>query len=118
MTEEMDYTPDLYTRVDDEGNETTFELLDAMEVDGVEYFALTPYMGEDPEAALQDSGEVVILKAAVDEAGEEIMMSIEDEAEYEKIGGMFMERLEDMFEFEEEGCDCGCEDHDCDCHLS
>ena len=75
MTKEMeytDYTPDLYTLVDDNGNESTFEMLDAMEVD--------------------------------------------DDAEYEKIGAMFMERLEDMFEFEEE--DCGCGDADCDCHLS
>lgn len=116
MTEELDYTPDLYTLVDDDGNESTFELLDAMEVDGEEYFALTPYFENDGDALLQDSGEVVILKTAIDEAGEEIMMSIEDEEEYERIGKMFMERLEDMFEFEEEGCECG--EPDCDCHLS
>lgn len=119
MTKEMeytDYTPDLYTLVDDNGNESTFEMLDAMEVDGEQYFALTPYFENDAEAALQDSGEVVILKTAIDEEGEEIFVSIDDDAEYERIGAMFMERLEDMFEFEEE--DCGCGDADCDCHLS
>lgn len=113
MTEELDYTPDLYTLEDENGEESTFELLDVMEFEGQEYFALTPYF-ENPEDSLQDSGEVVILKTAIDEAGEEIMMSIEDEDEYEKIGKMFMERLEDMFEFEEEGCDCG--EDCCDCH--
>ena len=76
MTKEMeytDYTPDLYTLVDDNGNESTFEMLDAMEVDGEQYFALTPYFENDAEAALQDSGEVVILKTAIDEEGEEIV---------------------------------------------
>ncbi|MBE6837319.1 MAG: DUF1292 domain-containing protein [Ruminococcus sp.] len=118
MSEEMmDYTPDLYTLIDDDGNETTFELLDAMEVDGEEYFALTPYFGDDAEAVLQDDGEVVILKSAIDEAGEEIMQSIDDEEEYERIGKIFMERLEEVFDFVEEGeCDCG--EPDCDCHLS
>ena len=118
MSEEMmDYTPDLYTLIDDDGNETTFELLDAMEVEGEEYFALTPYFGDDAEAALQDDGEVVILKSAIDEAGEEIMQSIDDEEEYERIGKIFMERLEEMFEFVEEG-ECECGEDGCDCHNS
>ena len=33
MSEEMEYNPDLYTLVDEEGVEQTFELLDVMEVD-------------------------------------------------------------------------------------
>ena len=46
---------------------------------------------------------------------------IEDDDEYEKIGQMFMERIDEMFEFDDEdedddcGCGCGCHDHD---HLS
>ena len=117
MSEEMmDYTPDLYTLVDEDGKESTFEVLDAMEVDGEEYIALTPYFGDDADALLQDDGEVVILKTAIDEEGEAIMQSIDDEEEYERIGRMFMERLEDMFEFEEGECDCG--EDDCDCHKS
>lgn len=118
MSEEMmDYTPDLYTLVDEDGKESTFEVLDAMEVDGEEYIALTPYFGDDADALLQDDGEVVILKTAIDEEGEAIMQSIDDDEEYERIGRMFMERLEDMFEFVEEGeCDCG--EDDCDCHKS
>ena len=32
----------LYTLVDEEGVEQTFEMLDAMEVDGKQYFALVP----------------------------------------------------------------------------
>ena len=64
---------------------------------------------------------VVILKAEYDENNDEILASIEDDDEYEKIGQMFMERIDEMFEFDDEdedddcGCGCGCHDHD---HLS
>lgn len=114
VAEELDYTPDLYTLIDDEGNEQTFEMLDAMEVDDQQYFALTPFY-DDPEKALQDDGEVIILKSVIDENGEEIMVSIDDDDEYEKIGNMFMERIEDMFEFDDEEDDC-CGEEGCDCH--
>ncbi len=106
MAEE--YTPDLYTLEDEEGNEQTFEMLDAMEYEGEKYFALTPYF-ENPEDMLEDSGEVVILKSDFD-GDEEIMVSIDDDDEYEKIGNIFMKRIEEMFVFDDDDtdeCDCG-----------
>lgn len=111
MAEE--YTPELYTLEDEEGNEQMFEMLDAMEYEGEKYFALTPYY-ENPDEMLGDSGEVVILKSDF-EGDEEIMVSIDDDEEYEKIGEIFMKRIEEMFEFDDEdehehGCDCGCHD--------
>ncbi len=110
MAEEMDYTPDLYTLVDEDGEEKTFEMLDVLEVDDERYFALTAY-NEDPEAALNDDGEVIILKS-VYEGDEEIMVSIDNEEEYDKIGRMFMKRLEELYDFEtEDSCSCG----ECDC---
>jgi uncharacterized protein YrzB (UPF0473 family) len=111
-----EYTPDLYELEDEEGNKHTFELLDCMDYEGERYYALTPFFDEDEgEELLEDSGEVVILKSEIDEAtGEEIMASIEDDELYEKIGGIFMERIEEMFEFDdEEEDDCG---DDCCCH--
>lgn len=104
MAEE--YTPDLYTLEDEEGNEQTFEMLDAMEYEGEKYFALTPYF-ENPEEMLSDSGEVVILKSDFD-GDEEIMVSIDDDDEYEKIGNIFMKRIEEMFAFDDDDeCNCG-----------
>ena len=117
MADELDYTPDLYTLVDEDGIEQTFEMLDAMEVDDIQYFALTPYYEEDPEAALQSDGEVIILKSVLDESGEEIMVSIDSDEEYERIGTMFMERIEDMFEFDDDD-ECDCQDEGCSHHHS
>lgn len=94
MTEDMtNYTPDIYTLVDDEGNEQTFEMLDSMEYEGETYFALTPY----PED-LDNDGEVVILKKVI-EGDEEIMVSIDNDEEYEKVGDEFMKRIDGMFEY-------------------
>ncbi len=93
--------PDLYTLEDENGKTQTFEMLDVMEVDGEKYFALTPYY-ENPEDMLEDAGEVVILKS-VFEGDEELMVSFdENEEEYDRIGELFMKRIEEMFEYDDE----------------
>ena len=101
MSEEMEYNPDLYTLVDEEGVEQTFELLDIMEVDDDRYFALMPYY-EDPEDILDDTAELIVLKSQMDENDEELMISIDDEDEYQRIGQMFLEKLSTYFDGEEE----------------
>ncbi len=101
MSEEMEYNPDLYTLVDEEGVEQTFELLDVMEVDDDRYFALMPYY-EDPEDILDDTAELIVLKSQMDENDEELMISIDDEEEYQRIGQMFLEKLSTYFDGEEE----------------
>jgi hypothetical protein len=93
--------PDLYTLEDENAKTQTFEMLDVMEVDGEKYFALTPYY-EKPEDMLEDAGEVVILKS-VFEGDEELMVSFdENEEEYDRIGELFMKRIEEMFEYDDE----------------
>ena len=96
-----EYTPDLYTLEDEDGNEQVFEMLDTMEFEGEKYFALTPYY-EDPDEMLEDSGEVVILKSEF-EGDEEMMISFdENEEEYDRIGDLFMKRLDEMFDYGDE----------------
>ncbi len=96
-----EYTPDLYTLEDEDGNEQEFELLDVMEYEGEKYFALTPYYGENKDDMLEDDGEVVILKEElVDD--EPMLISIDDDDEYERIGNVFLKRLNDIFEDEDE----------------
>ena len=95
---DMEMTPDIYTLVDEEGNEQAFELLDVMELEDDRYFALIPYY-ENPEESLEDDGDLVILKSEmVDD--EEMMATIEDDEEYERVGSIFLERLDKMFDDE------------------
>jgi UPF0473 protein athe_1150 len=121
---EQDYTPELYTLSDEEGKEQTFELIDTY-VDGDErYYAMVPYF-ENPDDLIQSDGELVILKSDYVD-GEEMLVTIDDDDEYERIGAIFLKRIEEMYaEMEEDECGCGCgcehhdgcgcEDDDCDC---
>ena len=89
-----------YTLVDEDGVEQSFEMLDMMEVDGKQYFAMMPIY-EDPQKQLESDGELVVLTfETVD--GEEYLSSIVDDDEYERIGNLFIERLNEMFEDEDE----------------
>ena len=93
---EKEYNPDIYTLVDEEGTEQTFELLDVMELDGERYFVLIPYY-EDPEECLDDDGDLIVLKSEIVN-GEEMMASIDDDEEYERVGKIFIEKLDQLFE--------------------
>lgn len=107
FVENEEYGPDLVTLVDEEGKEQEFEMVDTMELDGERYVALVAAY-DDPEEQLQDDGELVVLKA-VTEGDEEFLEAIEDEAEFDKVAAIFMERLEELYDFtdgdEEDGED-------------
>lgn len=85
---------DLYTLVDEEGNEKLFELIDVLEENGNVYFALIPHI-EDPAALLEGEVELVVLNAKTDEDGNEILEPIESDDEYERIAELFIERLDE-----------------------
>ncbi len=101
--DEMNINPEIFTLTDEEGNEHEFELMDVMEVDGTTYYALVPY-SEDPEAALEEDTELVILKGGADEDGVDYLTTIDNDEEYDRIGNMFIERISEMLEegFDEE----------------
>lgn len=100
MSNEMDTGADLLTLVDEEGAEHEFEVVDTAEFEGCEYVALVPVF-DSGEDMLEDSGELVILKS-VEEDGEEFLEAIEDDGEFDRVGAFFMERLKDVFDFEDE----------------
>lgn len=98
---DMDMGADLYTLVDEDGVEQTFELMDTYETsEGELYYALVPYY-ENPEDMVEADTELVILRSEEDENGEETLATIDDDDEYEKIGKIFMDRLADMYDEEE-----------------
>ena len=95
-----EYNPDILTLSDENGAEYSFEVLDRIEyMDGF-YLALLPVY-DDPKKMLEDSGELVVLKA-IEEDGEESFEEIQDDEEYEEVAGIFIDRLQDLFEIEEE----------------
>ncbi|MBR4296340.1 MAG: DUF1292 domain-containing protein [Clostridia bacterium] len=83
--------PETYTLTDEEGNEFEVELLASFEFEGKQYRAITPV---DNEASAPKKGEdkmieYDILEVGVDEDGEEILTSIEDDEEFDKVADFF-----------------------------
>lgn len=97
MEDEFFSENDIVTVVDDDGKEYTFEELDRIELDnGNKYVALIP-VHEDEIEILDDDGDVLILKV-IEEKGENYLIQIEDEDEFNEIGNIFEDRLIEKYE--------------------
>ncbi|MCQ2426371.1 MAG: DUF1292 domain-containing protein [Lachnospiraceae bacterium] len=79
---------EIYTLTDEEGNETQFELLGSHELDGVVYLALIP-IGEGNK----EDEEYVILRMDQDENGEDMLVTIDDDDEFDRIADIFDDEL-------------------------
>ena len=99
LPETEDYGNDYVTLVDENGVEREFEIVDSLVTENNEYFALIPT--ETAENIDSDDGELVILKV-VEEDGQEFLEPIEDDDEYNEISEIFIDRLEELYEFENE----------------
>ncbi|MBE0467043.1 MAG: DUF1292 domain-containing protein [Candidatus Desulforudis sp.] len=77
---------EVITLVDEEGAEHEFNVLDILEVEGIEYAILIPLGDED------QGDEVVIFKFTEDEEGNEILVEIEDE-EWEKVADAWQDKV-------------------------
>ena len=95
--EEEGFGNDILTLVDEDGTEHEFEVVDSLVTDDNEYFALIPT--ETGENHSSDDGELVILKV-VEDNGEEFLEPIEDDDEFEEISEIFMDRLEEYYDFD------------------
>lgn len=99
--ENMEFNPDIVSVVDENGVSHTFEELDRIETDEGRFVALLPIYDE-AEEILDDDGELIILSVVEDADGETYLEPIEDDVLFDKIGKAFEERLEDLFEFDDE----------------
>lgn len=94
MSEE--YKNNFVILTDEEGNEKEFEHIDTLEESGTVYLAFIP-----AELNLEEEAEVVILKI-IEEDGEELLASVDDEEESLRLYNLFMDRLEDMYDAPED----------------
>lgn len=100
MSEEQlqDYEIDTVVLMDEDGNEQEFEILDGVETDTARYIALMPLF-EDPEEMLESSGELLVMRVEADDEGE-VLVTIEDDEEFENILAVFEERLAEYYEID------------------
>ena len=92
---EEEYQPDLMTLEDEDGNEITFEVIDALDHKGVHYLAVVEYV--EDEADLDEDAQLVILSVGEDADGEYLDVVDDDETLME-VGALFEKRLSDNFD--------------------
>jgi uncharacterized protein YrzB (UPF0473 family) len=78
---------------DEEGKEQDFELLGSEVVDGTLYVALVP-VGEESDV-------YVILKQTTDENGEDFLITIEDDEEFDRVADILEDKLFDEVDYDE-----------------
>lgn len=91
---------EVITLLDEEGKEHQFALLDVIEVDENEYAILIP-AGEGSESE-EEADEAVILRMEEDTEGNEVLVDIEDEAEFERVATAWEELLDEEDAADEE----------------
>ena len=87
----MKFGPSFITLTDEDGNDIELEYVDALEHEGQTYMAFFPAVEDEADEESEDYG-LVILKSVM-ENGEELLSTLDDEAELEKIYDLFMEQL-------------------------
>lgn len=92
-------TPDLYTLEDEDGNEMEFQLLDKMEIEGIEYYAMVS------TDVIDDDGELVVLKKDMESDEEDMLVTLDDEEELERVGNIFLKKIQEMYDDESEDAD-------------
>lgn len=95
----MEYSPDLITLEDEDGNEHTFEVIDAADYQEERYLALVPY-NEDPSATLEEDANLILMRVC-EEDGEEYLDVVEDDEEFYNVGEMFANRLREVYDIED-----------------
>ena len=89
---------DLITIIDDDGQEFELEYIDEMDYNGSTYVCFRPANMDESDP---DYG-MIILRSVLDENGEELFESIDDDAELDDVYNKFMVLFFDEEEEEEE----------------
>ena len=89
-----------YTLTDEDGNELKFELIGKAELKGVQYYAFVPADEEqDGEFC-----EYTILKSVIED-GEEILVSIDDDDEFDDAADYFDDLFSEEIDYDADGED-------------
>ncbi len=98
---------DILVLVDDEGNEHEFALIDRFQVDLYDYAILVPvlYHEEDDDYVdFEDDAYIFRIEPGADqEAEEESLVEVEDEAEWNRVAEQWEERLQTLEDNEDDG---------------
>jgi uncharacterized protein YrzB (UPF0473 family) len=91
----MAETENIFTLTDEEGNESQFELIGNLDINGNTYVALVPVESENSEEE-----EYVVLKVEEDENGDEFLVTIDDDDEFDAVADAFEDQFMAEFDYD------------------
>jgi len=83
---------EVLTLTDEEGNEHEFSVIDIIEMDNTEYAILLPLAGGQEE---EEGEEAIILRIDKDDDGNEVLVDIDDDEEWEKVADTWTTMMEE-----------------------
>lgn len=89
MTDEMERV----TLEDEEGHPHEFDIYDVVEIDETRYALLIPV---EPEEGEEDTA--YLFRFDIDEDGEEVLTSVEDDDEWDRVEAFLEERDADLYD--------------------
>ncbi len=92
IEENEEFDSEIYTLTDEDGTELNFALLGTLEHEGNIYKAMVPC----DENGEETSEEYVILKLTKDENGEDLLETIDDDDEFDRIADIFDDEFSDI----------------------
>ena len=95
--EEQQNEREFYTLTDEQGNESEFELIGAAEYKGNQYYAMIPAGAEQKE---DEFCEYVILRLDKDENGEEMLVTIDDDDEFDDVADIFDDQFSEEVDYD------------------
>ncbi len=95
--DEKELEGEFYTLTDEDGNELQFEVIGSAEIKGTMYYAMVPV---DDEANDEGYCEYVILKSQTEEDGEEVLVTVDDDDEFDDVADYFDDMLSDEADYD------------------
>jgi len=87
----VNHEDNVITLTDDDGKEHDFTVIDIIEVNDAEYAILLPVAKDDEK----QENEAIILKITKDEDGNEVLVDIEDDDEWEEVADAWSQMIEE-----------------------
>lgn len=99
MEQEQQNEREFYTLTDEEGKETEFELIGVTEYKGKQYYAMIP-----ADAAQEDGSfcEYVVLRLDQDENGEDMLVTVDDDDEFDDVADIFDDQFSEELDYDGE----------------
>lgn len=91
---------EIITLLDENNEELQFELIGGYNAEGVQYFALIPAGSADDDGGFD---EYIILKSVTGDDGEEELVEIDDDAEFERIAAVFDDAFDAEYDYDDNG---------------